>query len=72
MTNEQAIQRVAEKLLTVRVNKDGSLNGNALHGLYRGLKNTFNANGMDHNAACSRAGEVMRYLKKRTTIVEAA
>lgn len=72
MTNEQAIQRVAEKILTVRVNKDGSLNGNALHGLYQGLKNTFKKNGMDHGAACTKAGDVMSYLKKRTTIVEAA
>jgi len=72
MTDQQAIQRAAEKLLHVRLNKDGSLNGNAVHGLYQGLKNTFKTNGMDHNDACAKAGDVMRYLKKHTTIVEAA
>lgn len=69
MTNQQAVSRAAEKLLTVRVNKDGSLNGNAVVGLYQGLKNTFKANGMDHNEACKQAGDAMRYLKQRTTVV---
>lgn len=63
MTNEQAIARIAERLSAVRRNKDGSLNGNAVFGLYQGLKNTLKANGMDHNEACKQAHETMRQLQ---------
>lgn len=68
MTNEQAIQRAAESLLHVRVNKDGRLNGNALHQIEKGMVNTFKKNGMEHNPALTKAREIMAYLKARTTI----
>ncbi|MDB5550646.1 MAG: hypothetical protein JWL86_630 [Rhizobium sp.] len=68
-TNQQAIAHAAEKLLTVRLNKDGRLNGNALCNIEEAMKNTFKANGMAHNEACVEASKTMKYLRSRTTVV---
>ena len=64
MTNETAIARITAKFSTIRRNKDGSIAGPAVNGCRKILKNTFKANGMEHNAACRAAGDIVRELEK--------
>ena len=64
-TNEQAIANVEAKFPGLRRNKDGSINGNALHSLEMGARRTFAANGSDWNTACDMSRALMRRLQKK-------
>lgn len=64
-TNEQAIAHVEAKFPNLRKNKDGRTNGNALHSLEMGARNTFHANGADWNTACEMSRALMKRLQGR-------
>ncbi len=62
-TNEDAIANVEAKFPGLRLNKDGCINGNALHSLEMGARRTFHRNGADWNTACDMSRALMRRLK---------
>jgi hypothetical protein len=62
-TNEDAIANVEAKFPTLRRNKGGEINGNALHSLEMGARRAFAANGADWNTACQMSRELMKRLK---------
>lgn len=62
-TNEDAFARVEALYPGLRRNKDGQINGNALHSLEMGARHTFHRNGADWNTACTMSRELMRRLK---------
>ncbi len=65
MTNAEAIANVEAKFPSLRRNKDGRVNGNALHSLEMGARNTFAKNGADWNAACDMSRALMRRLQEK-------
>lgn len=61
-TNEDAVARVETLFPGLRRNKDGRVNGNALHSLEMGARNTFHRNGADWGTACDMSRALMRRL----------
>jgi hypothetical protein len=65
LTTEAAIARITEKFKSIRRNKDGAINGCAVHGYYASLKSTMEANGMAHNEACRTAWAIIKEIERR-------